>query len=90
MSNYDVIHKSGSTLYVTPPPEQDRATAIDNTHKKFAEDWMCTSEDMIVDRHTYRHTQTGRQTDTLITILRFPTGGKVMNSRGDTLTTLHW
>ena len=41
-----------------------------NRHKNFDEDWMCSSEDMIVDKQT--HTHTHRQTDTLITILRLP------------------
>jgi len=41
-------------------------------HQKFGEGRMCSSEDMIVDRQIHRH----RQTDTLITILRFPVGGR--------------
>ena len=32
MSKYDVIDKTGSTEYITTPPEDDRATAIGNTH----------------------------------------------------------
>jgi len=34
MSKYDVIHKTGSTQRITTPPEEDRATAIGNMHKK--------------------------------------------------------
>jgi len=34
------------------PPEKERATAIDNMHKKFGENRMCSSEDMIADRQT--------------------------------------
>ena len=49
---------------ITTPPEEDRATAIGNMHKKLGEHRTCSSEDMIVDKHTHR------QTDTLITILR--------------------
>jgi len=45
------------------PPEEDRYTAIGNTHKNFDKDRPCRSEDTIVNR------QTQRQTDTLITIL---------------------
>jgi len=45
---------------ITTPPEEDRATVIGN----FVEDRTCSSEDMIADRQTHRHT------DTLITILR--------------------
>ena len=60
MSKYDVIHKSGSTLHITTLPEEDRATAIGNMHKKFREDRTCSSEDMIADRET--HIQTDRQT----------------------------
>ena len=33
MSKYDVIHKTGSTLHITTPTEEDRATAIGNMHK---------------------------------------------------------
>ena len=36
--------------------EEDRATAIGNTHYKFDEDRMCNSEDMIADRETHRQT----------------------------------
>jgi len=32
ISKYDVIHKTGSTLLITTPPEEDRATAIGNMH----------------------------------------------------------
>ena len=36
------------------PPEEDRATAIDNMHKKFGEDRTSSSEDvMIADRQTH-------------------------------------
>ena len=47
--------------------------AICNTHKDFGEDQTCSSEDMIVDIQTYTHT------DTLITILRLPIEGGVVN-----------
>ena len=40
------------------PPEDDRATARSNMHKKFDEDRMSSSRDMLADR----------QTDTVITI----------------------
>ena len=32
ISKYDVIHKTGSTLLITTPQEEDRATAIGNMH----------------------------------------------------------
>jgi len=89
MSKYDVIHKTGSTQHITTPPEEDRATAIGNMHKKFGEDWTCSSEVMIADSQT----QTERKTDTLITILRSPigcgvtskqsTGGNSINKHGE-------
>ena len=53
------------------PPEEDRYTAIGNTHKNFDKDRPCRSEDTTVSR------QTQRQTDTLITILIFPVRGGV-------------
>jgi len=48
-------------------PEEDRATAIVNKHKKFGKDCMCGSGDILADRHT--DTQT--HTDVLITIQYF-------------------
>ena len=47
-----------------------------NMNKKTGEDRTCSPEDMIADKQT--HTQTDRQTDTLITILRSPTGDGVI------------
>ena len=76
MSKYDVIHKTRSTYRITMLPEQDRATAIGNMHKKFGEDRTCSSEDTIADRQT--HTDTHTQTDTLITILRSRIGSGVI------------
>jgi len=58
------------------PPEEDRATAMGNTHEKLVKIgcvvlkiWLRT------DKHADR--QTDRQTDTLITILRSPIVGGV-------------
>jgi len=34
--------------------------AMDDMHKKFDEDWTCSSEDMIADRQTNKHTDTHR------------------------------
>jgi len=31
-------------------PDEDRATAMDNMHKKFGEDSTCGSGDILVDR----------------------------------------
>ena len=53
ISKHDVIHKTGSTQHITPPPEEDRATALGNVHKKIGEDRTCNSEDMIADRRTH-------------------------------------
>jgi len=77
VSKYDVIHKTGSTLHITTPAEEDRATAIGNMHKKFGEDRTCISEDMIADRQT--RTPTHTETDTLITILRSAIGSAVIS-----------
>ena len=59
-----------NTQHITTPPE-DRATAAGDTRKKFSEDWTCSSKDMFADRQTHAHT------DTVITILCFPIGGRV-------------
>jgi len=48
-----------------PPNQQCRSTegkAIGNMHQKFGEDRTCSSEDMIADRQTHRHTQTHTHT----------------------------
>ena len=37
-------------------PEEDRATAIGNTHKIFGKDRACDSGDMLADRQTDRLT----------------------------------
>ena len=31
--------------------------AMGDMHKKFDEDWTCSSEDMIADRQTNKHTE---------------------------------
>jgi len=56
ISKYDIIHKTGNAECITMPPEEDQAMAIGNTHThtKVGENWMCSSEDMIMDRHTDR------------------------------------
>ena len=59
----------------TTPPKEARATAIGDMHKKLGEDRTCSFEDMIADRQTHR------QTNTLITILRFPYPGRSNNRR---------
>ena len=48
-----------------------------NKPKNFGEDRKRSSEDMIADRQTHRHTHTtDRLTDTLITILRSAIGAE--------------
>ena len=49
-----------------------------NKHKKFGEDRMYSSEDMIADRHTHTHTHT--YTHTLITILCSPIGSGLIHN----------
>jgi len=52
------------------PPEEDRAMAKGNLHKKLREDRSSGSRDMLADRQTHR------QTDNLIAILRSDTGAE--------------
>ena len=60
----DVIHKTGSTQRITTPPQEDRATATGDMHKKIGEDRSNNSRDMLADRHTHivTHRQTYRNT----------------------------
>jgi len=58
MCKHDVIHKTGSTQRIATLPEQDRATATGNMHRKLGEDRVCSSEDMIADKQTHTDTQT--------------------------------
>jgi len=59
-------------------PEEDRATALSNMHRKIGKDRACVSgEDMLADRQTNRHIDTHtqrerereRERDVLITIV---------------------
>jgi len=50
-------------------PENDRATAIDNMHRKIGKDRACRSGDILTDRQTH--------TDVLITILRHRSRGRI-------------
>jgi len=61
-------------------PEEDSATDMGNTHKKFGKDSACGSGDILAGRQTDRHTQTDRQTDILITILHNRSRGRSNNS----------
>jgi len=54
-------------------PEEDRATAIGNTHRKIGRDRTCGSGDILADRQTDRHT------GVLITILRHHSRGRSHN-----------
>jgi len=38
MYRHDVIHKTGSARHIATLPEEDRSTAIANTHKKTGEE----------------------------------------------------
>jgi len=61
---YDVIHKTGSTKRITTPPEEDRATAVGNTHK-ICQDRTYSFEDNVADRQKHTHTDTHTHTDEL-------------------------
>jgi len=61
---YNVLSMGKKTLKTAPSPwgfvtlpEEDQATAIGNMHKKFGEDRVCSSGDILADRqaHTHRH-----------------------------------
>jgi len=54
------------------PPEEDRPSATGNLYTKLRADQSSGSRDMLADRQT----QTHRQTDGLITILRTPTAAE--------------
>jgi len=54
-------------------PEEDRATAIRNMHRKFGKDRVRGSEDMFADRQTHTHAHV------LITILCRHSGGQRKN-----------
>ena len=56
-----VIHKTGITSRIAMPPEEDRATAKEDLHKKICEDWSSGSRYMLTDRQTDR--QTDRRVD---------------------------
>jgi len=78
----DVIHKTGNTQCSATPPQEGRATATWNVHKKFPEDRSSGSRDMLADRQTHRHT------DGLITIqYSAPYRGRVINKG---LWCYHW
>jgi len=71
---------NGETSKVAPSPwdyvtllEDDRATAIDNMHKKFGKDHARGSGDILTDRHTHTHI------DMLITILCNRSSGRSIN-----------
>ena len=46
---HDVIHKTGSTQRIQLSSEEDRATAPDNTYRKFHEVWTCGFWDIWAD-----------------------------------------
>jgi len=49
---YDVIYKTRNTLYITTLPEEDWAMATGNRDRKFGEDRLCSSRDMLADWQT--------------------------------------
>jgi len=78
MSKDDVVNKTESTRCINTPSEEDLATAIGNMHKNFGEDRTCSSEEAFGGQ---TNTNTQKQIDTLITILRSPLGGGVTIGR---------
>ena len=65
------IHRHQTPPGIATPPEKDQATATGDVHKKFREDRLIGSRDMLAaDR------QTDRQTDKLIAILCSPTAAE--------------
>ena len=66
--------KKGSVQHIVTPPEiNNQAKAKRSMYRKFREIHLCGFWDMLADRQTDRHIHTV----TLITILRFSTGGGV-------------
>ena len=63
---------------LNPGPSAPKSSTLTTvTCTKTGEDWTCSFENMIEDRHTHA------QTDTLITILRSPIVGGVTSGRYD-------
>jgi len=62
---YNALSVGKKTLKTAPSPwdfvtlpEEDRATAIGNIHRKIGKNHACGSRDILVDRQTDRHTET--------------------------------
>jgi len=47
------IHETGSTLCITMPPKQDRATTTGDLDTKFHDNWYSGSRDMLAERQTH-------------------------------------
>ena len=62
-----IVHSSWDFVVL---PEEDRATAISNMHRKIGKDRECGFGDMLADRRTDTHT------DVLITLLRHRSRGR--------------
>ena len=61
-----LIHKTGSTLRIATPPQEDRATASGDVQKKFGEVRPRGLRDMRADRQTHKLTDgTERPTDAM-------------------------
>ena len=73
----------GNQVWATffTPPEEERAKAIANMHKKLVKIGRVVPKILSeTDKHTHTSIHTDRQTDTLITILRSPIEGRVIIS----------
>ena len=57
-------------MHITTPPWQDRATAIGNMREKCGKERTCSSEVMIADRQTHRHTDRHAHHSTLLRYVR--------------------
>jgi len=67
-------------------PEEGRATAIGNTHRKIGEDRACGSEDILADRDTDRQTHTHIHTQTCSSrYFATASAGEVINKLRDKL-----
>jgi len=60
----------------TIPPENDQATATSNVHGKFGEVWI----DVVLEICEMRSRETDRHGETVVAILRSPTGGGVIDA----------
>jgi len=78
MRRHYVIHKTGSTWYIATPLVEDRAMATGKIRRKFDKLGTCGYWDR------------GRQTDTVIAVLRSLTVGGVINANWVVILQIRW